>query len=182
MKRPYDESLDERCNTLVKRITGLLNASKRNTTGSKVVDYAQHVKRHTQGKFVVAPNGAGKSYYIEHDVGKNWVDQDPFLEAIGIHTRGSDGLSEHIMKAADNATATLKQQGVWVMGATWWKPGNVDCFVVPSDAVIKERLSKKSDKFPSDWFDKNVAPHIKIIKEVAEENDIPIYADFDGVA
>ena len=57
-------------------------------TGSQSVESyikTAAVKLHNTGRFVVAPTGAGKTYYIEHK-GINWTDQDPYLEEMGVDT------------------------------------------------------------------------------------------------
>ena len=163
-------------------VRGKVNASK--------LDYAkestQHMRKqsavlHPEGKFVVAPNGAGKSYYVKQQAQNDWLDQDPYLEQVDIPTRGNDKLSKATMQQADKATLALKRAGAWVLGATWWDPANVDAFVVPSAAVIQTRLAAKPDKFDENFYANNVEPQIETIRKVAKEHEIPIYDSFEDI-
>ena len=163
-------------------IRGKVNASNLNYA-KEAMGYMreQSAVLHPKGRLVVAPNGAGKSYYVEHQAQKDWLDQDPYLEQVDIPTKSSDKLSEATMQQADKATLALKRAGAWVLGATWWDPANVDAFVIPSAAVTQTRLAAKSDKFDKDFYEKNVQPHIETIRKVAKEHEIPIYDSFEDI-
>src|SRR3989339_1217146 len=106
------------------------------TDGSSV--YAKLTKEyitHKKGFFIMAPSGAGKTYFIKNQKEKHWIDGDDLWKAAKAHPK--DGwwlekisLIDEIDQRCDVITVQAKKLGFWIMGASnyWLKP---DAIVIP---------------------------------------------------
>ncbi|MBI4276500.1 hypothetical protein HY629_01530, partial [Candidatus Uhrbacteria bacterium] len=90
---------------------------------------------HTRGFFIIAPSGAGKTYFLERQKEKHWLDGDTLWEATNAHPRGlwwleSLEVIDAIDQRSDIITAQAKRLGFWIIGASnnWLKP---DAVVLP---------------------------------------------------
>lgn len=96
---------------------------------------AKTYKRHQTGYFILAPSGSGKTYFVEHQTEKNWMDGDMLWPAAkaDLTDDGWDVPFEIVMEVnsrSDVITEQAKKQGFWVIGASnrWLKP---DAIVLP---------------------------------------------------
>jgi len=90
---------------------------------------------HKQGFFIMAPSGVGKTYFVDHQKEKHWIDGDKLWEATNAHPRGPWWLESlevinEIDARSDIVTMQAKKLGFWIMGASnnWLKP---DAIVLP---------------------------------------------------
>ena len=56
----------------------------------------------------------------------------------------------------DQVVALAKRRGFWIMGATWWNGMQIDAIVILKEDVHRDRLSKKSDPYADEYYDKTV--------------------------
>jgi len=129
------------------------------------------------GRFVVAPTGAGKSYYVTHNDDAEWIDQDSVLLALGVDTHNAD--DPHVQNLAHEHTIQLKSAGAKILGFVWFDAEGIDAFVLPFEDTIRDNLSSKEEVFPDDWFDCNVKQQLELMQELAHKHQIPIYSSFD---
>jgi hypothetical protein len=96
---------------------------------------AQEYLTHKKGFFILAPSGAGKTYFIKNQKEKHWIDGDLLWEATHAHPKGAWWLEsleimDEIDQRSDVITVQAKKLGFWIMGASnfWLKP---DAIVLP---------------------------------------------------
>ena len=85
--------------------------------------FAKEYITHKRGFFIMAPSGAGKTYFIKAQKEKHWIDGDAFWEAANAHPRGAWWLEplavvDEIDQRSDVITAQAKKLGFWIMGAS----------------------------------------------------------------
>ncbi len=108
------------------------------TDGTVVYDdLAKEYIRHTKGYFIAAPSGAGKTYFIDHQEAKHWIDGDTLWMATNAHPKGEWWLKElyeinEIERRSDVITEQAKKYGFWIIG--------VDCYSILPDAVVIPNL------------------------------------------
>ncbi len=161
------------------------------TDGSKVYNkLAKEYITHKRGFFIMAPSGAGKTYFIKNQKEKHWIDGDVLWEATNAHPKGEWWLEpldviDEVDQRSDIITVQAKKLGFWIMGASnnWLKP---DAIVLPhwntNKKYIKTREmtaydgGAKSDKLAQvlshrkwirQWAKKGV-PEFKSIKEATD--------------
>lgn len=92
---------------------------------------------HERGFFILAPSGSGKTYYINAQKEKHWMDGDELWMATNAHpdnawwTAGDAAASlREVDFRSDLITLQAKKLGFWIMGASnlWLKP---DAIVLP---------------------------------------------------
>jgi len=145
---------------------------------------------HERGFFIMAPSGVGKTYYVNHQRQKDWIDGDKLWVASGAHPNRawwleSYDVMDEIDRRSDVVTSVAKERGLWIMGAS-----NRD--LVPDAIVIPDweehkRLIKLREENGYDggatsdrldqvkghrewilkWADKGV-PVFKTVQEAAE--------------
>lgn len=94
---------------------------------------AEEYKTHKKGFFIIAPSGAGKTYFINHQETKEWIDGDTLWMATNAHPKGEWWLKSleeinDIERRSDVITTQAKRLGFWVIG--------VDCYSILPDAVV----------------------------------------------
>lgn len=117
--------------------------------GSKVYNkLKKEYKTHKKGFFILAPSGAGKTYFIKNQKAKNWIDGDILWEATNAHPReewwlNMDSIIEADQKS-DIITSQAKKIGFWIMGASncWLKP---DAIVIPSWSKHKKYIKIREE-------------------------------------
>lgn len=143
---------------------------------------------HKMGFFVLAPSGAGKTHFINHQKEKHWIDGDKLWEAANAHPKEKWWLSNKLINETDPKsdviTVQAKKRGFWIMGASnsWLKP---DAIVIPRWTTHKKYIrirettnydgGAKSDKlqgvlnhrkFIMQWVKKGVPKFSSIEKAV----------------
>lgn len=104
--------------------------------GSKVYDkLAKEFVRHDKGLFILAPSGAGKTYFVNHQLKKDWVDGDNLWAITNADPTGDEwdsdiDLIQEVNDRCDVITNQAKKLGFWVMGSSnrYLKP---DAIVIP---------------------------------------------------
>lgn len=94
---------------------------------------AKQYTTHKVGYYILAPSGAGKTYFIDSQVTKDWIDGDTLWMATNAHPQGEwwlKSLSEinEVERRSDVITTEAKKLGFWVMGT--------DCYSIIPDAVV----------------------------------------------
>lgn len=107
------------------------------TDGTKI--YNELKKKyitHDKGYFIYGPSGVGKTYYINNQKEKHWIDGDILWEAANAFPSGewwilpSEEIND-IERRADFITQQAKKQGFWIIGAS-----SVD--MIPDAIVIPD--------------------------------------------
>ncbi len=88
---------------------------------------------HDKGYFIYGPSGVGKTYFINHQKVKNWIDGDVLWEAAKAFPNGdwwnwSGEEIDTIERRADVITEQAKKQGFWIIGAS--------CVNIIPDAIV----------------------------------------------
>lgn len=105
--------------------------------------FAQESTPHKKGFFIMAPSGAGKTYFIERQKEKHWIDGDSLWEATNAHPKGEwwlwGELIDEIDSRSDFITREAKKLGFWIIGASnnWLKP---DAIVLPHWSTHKKYI------------------------------------------
>lgn len=151
---------------------------------------AQEYNTHKKGFFIIAPSGAGKTYFIDHQETKDWIDGDTLWMATNAHPRGEwwlkdlDGINE-IERRSDVITTQAKRLGFWIIG--------VDCYSILPDAVVipdlethKQYLQIRTDDPNNDGghtIDRldNVLRARKYMESFAEKG-VPIFKSMEEAA
>ena len=161
-----------------------------NKINEAVERFASEYISHERGFFILAPSGAGKTYYVKNQPRKDWIDGDKLWVASGAHPNRawwleSYDVMDEIDRRSDTVTKVAKERGLWIMGASnrSLKP---DAIVIP-DWEEHKRLIKHREETGYDggatsdhldqvkghrewilkWADKGV-PVFKTVHEAAE--------------
>lgn len=149
--------------------------------------FAKKYITHRVGYFIMAPSGSGKTYFINNQKEKHWIDGDTLWEATGAAPKGEWWLESiekinEIDQRSDVITMQAKKLGFWIIGASnyWLIP---DASVLPPWETHKKYIASRENKnyeggAKSDRLDQ-VQKHRKWIEEWAKQNKVPI---FDSVA
>ena len=107
------------------------------TDGTAVYDdLAEVYIRHKTGRFILAPSGSGKTFYVTRQQQNHWIDGDVLWDVTGADysdpTWGND--TDDVMEInarSDVITIQAKKQGFWVIGSS-------NLFLKPDAIVIPE--------------------------------------------
>lgn len=106
--------------------------------------FAKEHITHKKGFFIMAPSGSGKTYFIERQKEKHWLDGDSLWEITNAHPKGEWWLWEgeaidEIDQRSDVITVQAKKLGFWIIGASnfWLKP---DAIVLPHWSTHKKYI------------------------------------------
>lgn len=88
---------------------------------------------HDKGYFIYGPSGVGKTYFINNQKVKNWIDGDILWEAAKAFPNGdwwnwSGEEIDTIERRADVITEQAKKLGFWIIGAS--------CVNIIPDAIV----------------------------------------------
>lgn len=83
---------------------------------------AKQYKRHETGYYILAPSGAGKTYFVNSQKEKHWMDGDLLWMGAKAHPSGAWWLEstetiQAIARHSDIITEEAKKLGFWVIGA-----------------------------------------------------------------
>jgi len=110
--------------------------------------FAQEFITHKKGFFIMAPSGAGKTYFIDRQQEKHWMDGDSLWETTNAHPSGfwwlGDNIDE-IDQRSDIITIQAKRFGFWIIGASnnFLKP---DAIVLPNWSTHKRYIMQRESK------------------------------------
>ena|ERR1035437_902737 len=164
--------------------------------GTKVYEkLAEQYVVHKKGYFIMAPSGAGKTYFVNHQAEKHWMDGDILWETTFAHPANEWWFDPipvitEIDQRSDVITQQAKKYGFWIVGASnnWLAP---DAIVIPDWETHKKYISARetgnydggatSDRYDQvkghiewimKWVEKGV-PKFESMQEATEylEND-----------
>jgi len=147
--------------------------------------------RHKKGLFILAPSGAGKTYYCNNQIEKHWIDGDELWTAAGAHPDGpwwkeSIEVMDRIDMRADLVTMEAMHEGFWIMGLAsyWLKP---DAIVVPDWETLTANIQKRQSGSGYDGGATSedfaqVKTSIMHMSRWQESHGVPIYASIDEAA
>jgi len=139
---------------------------------------------HKRGFFIMAPSGSGKTYFIDRQKEKHWMDGDSLWESANAHPKGmwwleSGQVIDEIDQRSDIITAEAKKMGFWIIGASnsWLKP---DAIVLPHWSTHRKYIGVRGEATPNmlkgvlghrrwirKWVKKGV-PCFNSVKEAAD--------------
>lgn len=100
--------------------------------------------RHDKGCFILAPSGAGKTFYIENNGNRDWIDGDELWMATGAQPDGawwteSLEVIDTIERRCDIVTEQARAAGFRILGSSnvWLRP---DAIVVPDLETHKKYI------------------------------------------
>jgi hypothetical protein len=116
--------------------------------GTEVFNKLAHeYKVHKKGYFIMAPSGAGKTYFVQHQKDKNWMDGDYLWQSTFAHPDGEWWLEpipviDEIDQRSDIITVQAKKLGFWIVGASnnWLPP---DAIVIPDWETHKSYINSR---------------------------------------
>ena len=138
---------------------------------------------HKRGFFIVAPSGAGKTYFVKNQKDPDWIDGDDLWMATGAQpnrawwTEGIDVINE-VDKRCDVVTEEYRKNGFWIIGASnfWAIP---DAVVIPDFRLQKKyiicREQTNYDGGATSKDFKQVIKHRKTLTKHARQNKVPIF-------
>jgi len=140
--------------------------------------------QHKYGLFILAPSGAGKTHFVQHQERMDWIDGDELWTACGAHpdrawwTEGDDAIAI-IDQKSDVITGEAKRLGLWIIGASnyWLRP---DAIVLPEweqhKAYIKSREETNYDGGATSSDHDQVLGHRAWMEKLAQEKDVPVFS------
>jgi hypothetical protein len=152
-------------------------------------ELAKSYIRHESGLFILAPSGAGKSFFIDRQSEKHWIDGDylwPSANADPTNDEwvNDDDLVEWVNQKSDIITCQAKKLGFWIIGSSnsFLKP---DAIVIPDWEVHKSYIENR-DKASYDGGARiadlsGVLKHREII-ERWKSYDVPCYESVQDAA
>lgn len=108
---------------------------------------AKEYKTHTIGYYILAPSGSGKTYFVDSQKDKHWIDGDVLWMAAKAHPDGAwwlDGIDkiQEIARRSDIITEQAKKLGFWVIGAD--RDGLMpDAIVIPPWETHKKYIAAR---------------------------------------
>jgi len=152
-------------------------------------DFAKKYIKHDKGFFILAPSGAGKTWFCNNQKEPHWIDGDQLWEQAGAHpdfrlqwwTGGEDTI-HRVDQRSDVITMEAKLQGLWIMGASnfWLRP---DAIVIPDwdthIAQIKEREDNHYDGGATSDALEQVRAHIADIMKWHTAYDVPLFKSIE---
>lgn len=118
---------------------------------------------------IVAPPGAGKSYWIEHNPDKGWEEGDDLYPQEGRY----DERTMAMLKEHERLNNEFKMEGKKVMTSDWYNLKGVDAVVLPAMREVLEN-SKGEQREGND-----VAQSYYWLIKYAHKKDVPIFHSFD---
>lgn len=143
---------------------------------------------HSVGYFILAPSGAGKTYFVKNQKKKNWIDGDELWMATNAHPNRAWWLEsiasmDEVDQMSDIITMQAKKMGLWIMGASnnWLAP---DAVVLPNWKTHKKYIIKRETENydggakSSDF--KQVLGSRAYFKKIAHKHKAPIFTSIEA--
>ncbi|HKX73284.1 MAG TPA: hypothetical protein VJM32_04690 [Candidatus Saccharimonadales bacterium] len=143
---------------------------------------------HRKGLFILAPSGAGKTYFCQNQSSKHWIDGDELWFGAKAHPEGPwwkepVSVMRRVDQRCDVLTSEAMEQGFWIMGASnqWLKPSAI---VIPEWEAHKENIRKREQTnydggATAADFDQ-VLGHMEWIKKWHTEHGVPMFATIEA--
>lgn len=107
-------------------------------------------ERHNKGLFILAPSGAGKTFFVKSQTTQDWIDGDDLWPAAGADTTSDDWpddgqLVEETNRRCDVVTNEARKLGFWVIGSSndSLRP---DAIVLPEWPVHQQYIKSREVK------------------------------------
>lgn len=153
-------------------------------------ELSKKYRKHKKGLFIMAPSGAGKTYFCEHQDEPHWIDGDELWVAAGAHPHGPWWLEpleviNRIDQRSDVVTMEAKEAGFWVVGASnyWLQP---DAIVIPDwnthKKYIAARHANNYDGGATPDDHDQVLHHIEWIKKWHTDHGVPQFTSVQEAA
>lgn len=132
------------------------------TDGSLVYnDLKKEYNIHSQGFFIYAPSGVGKTYFINKQIEKDWIDGDllwsktfAFPNDDWWNRPGNE--IDTIERRADVITEQAKKLGFWIMGASCVSI-NPDAIVIPPLNIhLKYIINRENNNYDGGLTSENI--------------------------
>jgi len=158
--------------------------------GKNVYDaLSQTYKKHSQGLFILAPSGSGKTYFVTHQTEKDWIDGDLLWVVTGADYSSDewDDSLEDIMEInarSDVVTHQAKKQGFWIVGSSnlFLQP---DAIVIPDwETHIKYIHARQNTNYDGGATSDDIEglkAHINWITKTWK-GTVPFYTSIDAAA
>lgn len=105
--------------------------------------------RHNRGFFILAPSGSGKTYFVNKQQQKDWIDGDVLWPMAGADLTSYEwvddpGLIDEINRKSDVITNEARKLGFWVIGSSndSLKP---DAIVLPEWSQHREYIASREE-------------------------------------
>jgi len=153
-------------------------------------DFVKNSVQHTRGFFILAPSGTGKTYFVNHQEEKHWIDGDSLWVSTGAHpntdwwTKGMEVIKE-VDARSDVVTQEAKRLGLWILGASnnWLRP---DAVVLPPWETNVAYIQKRQETNYDGGLTMNqlgqLEAHRNEILEMSRIKNVPIFQSIDEAA
>ncbi len=156
-------------------------------------DLKVRFKTHKKGLFILAPSGAGKTYFCDNQKEPHWIDGDQLYFETNAQPpieyewwNKGPHIINRVEQRCDVITAESVDRGFWILGSInyWFKP---DAIVIPSIDVLMKQIKNreqanydgglKEEHFEQlvvhigiirDWYIKYGVPEFKSIQEAVD--------------
>lgn len=157
------------------------------TDGTKIYnELKKEYKTHDKGYFIYGPSGVGKTYFINNQKIKNWIDGDVIWSKTHALPAGdwwnlSIDEMDAIERRCDVITEQAKKQGFWIIGAS---SVNMipDAIVIPElETHIKYLKIRENNNYDGGMTSKDIEK-IKKTREYYsrfKESGVPIFTSVD---
>lgn len=147
-------------------------------------------RKHEKGYFILAPSGAGKTYFCNNQSEPDWIDGDELWMGAGAHpdipwwTMGNEVINK-IDKRSDVITQEAMDEGFWIIGASnfWLQPSAI---VIPDwethKLYIKKRHEGNYDGGATPDDHEQVLEHIETIKKWHTDYGVPLFKSVNEAA
>lgn len=156
--------------------------------GEKVLEkFKKEYIVHKKGFFILAPSGAGKTYFVKNQTEKNWIDGDEIWTETNAQPKNdwwNKGLKiiNEVEQRCDIITKQAIDNGLWIMGASnyWLMP---DAIVLPDwetnkKYIIERENSNYDGGAKSDSFEQ-LNNHRVYMEKIAKDNKIPVFESIE---
>jgi hypothetical protein len=142
---------------------------------------------HKKGRFILAASGTGKSYYVNNQKDRHWIDGDYFWEITNADLTPEEWVHDmeivmEVNNRSDIMTQQAIKQGLWIVGSSnnWLKP---DAIVILDEKThrlyINKRENSDYDGGAKDEDFESVKRHNEVIKRWAGKG-VPMFDSIDA--